>query len=507
MNKKLIWIACIILVIQAMIFAGGQKETDSMAAEKTGPVHNEYRGATYARYVFLFVGDGMGLPQVGAAEIYAGSLKDSAYPEAPRSLVFTAFPAQGITTTHDASSFITDSASAGTAFACGHKTLTGVISMDVEKRIRYKSIASYAKQQNMKVGIVSSVSIDHATPAVFYANQPSRSNMYEIALNLADSGFDYFAGGSIVDPDGTKSTMENKPGNAFAYARSRGYRIVTTKEDILGLGRGSGKVWAITEKPADASAMLYEVDRKSELSLADFTAKGIELLDNPNGFFMMVEGGKIDWACHANDGLSAIKDVFAFDDAVKTAVKFAEAHPAETLIVVTGDHECGGMTIGFAGTGYDTFFRKLQGQELSFQMFNDVVAGLKENTPKAEFSAVLPYITRYFGLTANGDGSALDLTEYEIRLLKDAFAETMKESDSRSAGEESKILYGGYEPLTVTITHILNRKAGIGWTTYSHTGVPVPTYASGTGEDLFNGYYDNTDIFYKLAAVMNIKTG
>ncbi|MBF0227522.1 MAG: alkaline phosphatase [Desulfobacterales bacterium] len=472
---------------------------------KTGPVYNDYQGKGSAKYVFLFIGDGMGLPQVSSTEIYASALKENKYPDAPRSLCFTKFPAQGITTTHDASSFITDSASAGTAIATGNKTLNGVISMDVDKKINYPSIAKKAKEMGMKVGIVSSVSIDHATPAVFYSNVPSRKMMYEIALQLVDSGFDYFGGGGIVDPDGKKSKMENKPGNVFEYAKSKGYKVVTTNEEFNNIQQNTGKVWAITDVIADDQAMLYDMDRSKEnLSLADFTKKGIELIDNPKGFFMMVEGGKIDWACHANDAMGAIKDVFAFDDAVKIAVEFANKHPNETLIVVTGDHECGGMTVGFAGTKYNTFFKKLEHQKISYVKFDEILNEFKTNNPSAEFNDILPMINQYFGLTTNGDKSEMDLNEYELKLLKEAFAETMKTKENTSK-EESYLLYGGYEPLTVTITHILNRKAGIGWTTYSHTGVPVPTYAMGIGQDIFDGYYDNTDIYKKIASVMKIR--
>ncbi|MBN1501598.1 MAG: alkaline phosphatase [Spirochaetes bacterium] len=464
---------------------------------------NSYAG-NKAKYVFLFIGDGMGLPQVSAAEIYSGAGKNSKYPDGSRVLSFTDFPSQGLTTTHDASSFITDSASAGTAIACGYKTLNGVISMDVDKKIKYESISKKAKKNGMKVGIISSVSIDHATPATFYSNQPSRKNMYEISLELADSGFDYFAGGSVDDPDGKKSKMQNKPGNVFSYAKKKGYKIINSKKDFVKLNKKSGKVWVVTEQPADAASMLYEIDRKNGVSsLADFTKKGIEVLDNENGFFMMVEGGKIDWACHANDGMSAIRDTFAFSEAVQHAVDFAKKHPAETLIVVTGDHECGGMTIGFAGTQYDTFFNKLNSQKVSFAKFDEDFSKMKAKS-NLTFDSVMPLITKYFGLKT-GKGGDMDLTGYEMDLLKTAFAESLKDAKSRTNDENSAIIYGSYEPLTVTITHILNRKAGIGWTTYSHTGVPVPTYAYGTGNEIFNGFYDNTDIYGKMAAVMNIK--
>ena len=115
--------------------------------------------------------------------------------------------------------------------------------------------------------------------------------MYEISLQLAHSGFDYFAGGSALDPSGNKSSMTDKPGSAFDVARQNGYRVTTTRSDFEALSATSGKVWAITEYPADEASMEYDLDRHAgSTTLAEFTKKGITLLDNPKGFFMM--GGR-----------------------------------------------------------------------------------------------------------------------------------------------------------------------------------------------------------------------
>jgi alkaline phosphatase len=109
--------------------------------------------------------------------------------------------------------------------------------------------------------------------------------------------------------------------------------------------------------------MDYELDRaEGEWALADYVEKGIEVLDNDKGFFMMCEGGKIDWACHANDAGSTVSDTLALADAVEVAVDFAKKHPQDTLILVTGDHETGGLTIGYAGTDYDTYLTNLTSQ-------------------------------------------------------------------------------------------------------------------------------------------------
>ncbi|MDR2194598.1 MAG: alkaline phosphatase [Treponema sp.] len=450
-----------------------------------------------AKYVFLFIGDGMAMPQISSAEVFATAR--SSQDVAITKLGFTRFPVSGLTTTHDAGTFITDSASAGTALATGNKTLSGVINMDPGKTKTYSTLAEYAHAAGMKIGIVSTVTLNHATPASFYAKVPSRSNYYDIAVQLANSGFEYFAGGAVNQRAG----KNNDQPDALELAKARGYVYVNSKEAFTALKAGAGKVIAVNATLQDDGAMPYELDRaRGDLSLADYTRKGIELLqDNPHGFFMMVEGGKVDWACHANDAGASIHDVLAFDEAIRAAVSFAEAHPRETLIVVTGDHETGGMTIGFAGTQYDTFFDKVALQKKSFIAFNaDVLSPYKKNTTRerAALSDLIPAIQEAFGL------DYASLSDFQKEQLEFAFQRSMGNEIERPVAEDQYLLYGGYEPLTVKITQIMNQTAGIGWTSYAHTGVPVPTFAKGVHQELFGGYYDNTDIFRKLASAMNL---
>jgi len=251
--------------------------------------------------------------------------------------------------------------------------------------------------------------------------------------------------------------------------------------------------------------MAYEVDRTDDTwSLADYVEKGIEVLDNDNGFFMMCEGGKIDWACHANDAASAIHDTQALADAVQVAVDFAEEHPEETLILVTGDHETGGMTIGFAGTDYDTYLDLLESQKISYAKFDsDYVAAYKEN--KTPFEDVLKDIETLFGLKTQGDeGDKLVLTAYEQEQLRAAYEKSINGTAASQYEQEEYVLYGTYEPLSVTITHIINNKAGISFTSYSHTGLPVAVLAHGVNAEVFNGYYDNTEIYNKLADMLDV---
>jgi len=451
-----------------------------------------------AKYVFVFIGDGMSMTQVSAAEVYAKAMADKT-PGFVK-LGFSQFPAQGMTTTYDATSIITDSASAGTAIATGYKTASGVINMDPGKTTKYKTIAEYAKDLGWRVGVVSNVSLDHATPAAFYAKVPSRGDMYDICTQLSASGFDYFGGGGLGQPKGKKGDQPD----AVEMARKAGYIVVNSPEAFRALKPVAGqKVLAMNGTLQDSEAMPYEMDRaEDDLSLADYVTKGIELLDNPKGFFMMVESGKIDWACHANDAAASIGDTLAFDRAIAKAVEFQKKHPKDTLIVVTGDHETGGMSIGFAGTKYSTAFEKIAMQKGSYVAFDtQVIDGYKDGRTVADanLADLLPEIKRFFGIDYD------KLTQAEQEMIQRSFVRTMKGEVERAAQESVALLYGGYEPLTVTLTHIANQAAGIGWTTYSHTGVPVVTFALGRSQGLFNGYYDNTEIFSKLAAAMGVK--
>ncbi len=486
---------------------------EAITIEDGQPVYN----GKPAKYTFLFIGDGMALPQINAAEAYVSALEADGIN--PVKLNLTQLPSQGLTTTYSHNAFITDSAAAATALATGKKTNSGVIAMDPEKKIAYKTIAEMAKEKGLKVGIVSSVSIDHATPASFFAHEPTRKNYYEISAQMADSGFDYFAGGGMKGNSVKK--RKDRP-DLTAELSDAGYTITDNRADFLKLQAMDGQKVVAYDKFIDVDyALTYEIDRpEKSISLAEFTAKGIELLKGDEGFFMMVEGGKIDWACHANDAGATIQDTLAFDEAVGVALDFYSKHPSDTAIIVTGDHETGGMTLGFAGTKYGSFYDKIRYQSMSYQGFDEKFAEYKASAKSPKLSDIYEEIEAAFGLVvldANERADlqklaeqdiaaakatlAMALTDKELNQLKAAF----KRSISGQESDDDYMLYGGYEPVSVTLTHLLNNKAGIAWTTYSHTGVPVATFATGLGHKMFNGYYDNTDIFSRIAQIMNVQ--
>jgi len=487
------------------------------------------------KYVFFFVGDGMSNSQIQATEAYltvknGGKATEAAdLQKEENRLNMSKLPVLGMQTTYDAHALMTDSASAGTAFACGVKTASGVIGMDDTKTISYKSIAQLAAEQGKRIGIISSVSLDHATPAAFYASVPSRGDMNTIAKQMAATGYEFFGGGGLAASDAV-SIKESFVAN--------GYTILNDRKSILELKKSpKSNVLCINPILQDAAAMPYAIDQPAtNLSLAEMTEVAIDSLftsklpnkrdskkgwlhNKDQGFFLMVEGGKIDWACHANDAMAAIGDTLDFDDAVGVALAFYHKYPSQTLIVVTGDHETGGMSVGHATTGYSAYYDRLLGQTMSFTAFGlspewQAVKGKYDPDPKkyantdnnlASDSEMLKLMETAFGLKWNETSctnKTICLSDFQKQKLEEAFDRSIAGYDKNDP--EYKLLYGGYEPIAVTITHILNEAASIGWTSYSHTGVPVPVFAIGAESNRFAGFYDNTDIAKQMARSMGI---
>ena len=487
-----------------------------------------------AKYVFLMIGDGMASVQIHAAEAFLASIDvndidDKTLSKSVDLAMNSELPFMGMQKTWAYNALITDSAAAGTALACGHKTYSGAISVDPEDpNLAYKTLAELAKEQGKMVGILSSVSLDHATPAVFYSHQDSRNKYFHIAQEAANSGtVDFIGGGSFRYIDGyTGSRAASWPElakgnpdvtNLWEQFANNGFAVVHNLADLENVPAGM-KCVAASDSTQDSAAMHYEIDRlaSGEWSLAEVTSEAIRLLDNPNGFFMMVEGGKIDWTCHANDAVTSVYDTLAFDDACRVVIEFANQHPGECLIVVTADHETGGLTQGWAGTMYDSSYQNLTQQTMSFQAFSDWLVEYQQN-PLSLWNMMLDIIN-VFG-PADADIRMLDLedddemlrkiqevfgidyaslTDLQKGQLEEAYDRQLSGEEIRGS-EEDYLIYGGYDPLGVACTHLVNARAGLGWTSYSHTAVPVPVMAN---DAAFVGYYDNTDVAKKIAAVM-----
>jgi len=514
-HRRLIAIAALVMVVLTLAGCAPNQQSPAVTltpAATASPIPSEtlplvpsvsaapVPDAAAPKYVFLFIGDGMSLAQINAAQYFSGS--DRPGDIRPGRISFAQFPVTGIVSNDNENSVIPDSASSGTAIACGVRTKTGMLGVTADGKSA-PSVAELAHAAGKKVGIVSSVTLNNATPAAFYAHTGSRTDYAEIARQMADSGFEYFGGGGIY----TKSEKDNISKD-YKLFEDAGYAIADTRAEIEALSSGSGKVYAVSPGLAKLGALPFAIDAKEgDMTLADFVSAGIRVLDNENGFFMMCEGGKIDWSCHANDAATTVREVLAFADAVQVAVDFADAHPGETLIVVTADHETGGMSVGYAATAYETGLALLKHQKVSYSLFKDIAAGMLMDNPELSLDGMMPLIGQYFGLypksaASKAESEALVLSGREYGLIEDAFAAT---KSGGSGDEWTDLLYGSYDPLTVTLTRILANKAGVGWTTYAHTGLPVPVYATGAGAELMGGSYHNTELFGRLVQALGLE--
>ena len=444
--------------------------------------------ATFAaapKYVFIFIGDGMSMPQRMVAEEF--SMKIGHGPLAMNSL-----PYQACTRTKAANSITTDSAAAATAIACGHKTNNGMLGMTPDGE-RVESCAERAKAAGRKVGIITTVTIVHATPAGFYAHRKSRGQSYRIALDLIASGFDYFAGGGVYDKFDDRKDPEYR-GNVFDLARGAGYVIATNKAEWAALKPGT-KSWS---RFAD-SAMDFSIDSDGSMpTLAEMVSKAIELLDGPDGFFIMCEGGKVDYAGHANDAATNLRDVIALDDAVKVAMAFQDRHPGDTLVIATGDHETGGMSMGFAGTGGRFKVEFLANQKCSAEKLSTIVKKMLKESPDRPFEDVKPLLAEKFGFVFDGDAKdPMLITPAELANIKKAFESDRMKVKKRMADTTAHDV-GRVYVFADAVKRTMAAHAGIGWSSGSHTALPTLTTAKGVGADILVGMSENVDIGIRL---------
>ena len=445
-----------------------------------------------AKYVFLFIGDGMGANQVYTTEMYLNAKPNEIKVE---KLLMSSFPVNSNMTNYSASSYVTTSCAAATAMSTGFKTDNGIIGKSSDKEIAYENISQKVKKAGFKVGILSSVSIDHATPASFYAHQNSREMYYEISMELPNYNFDYFGGGGFRHPKGDKGDQPD----SFENAIKKGYTITKSHQEFNKLKNGDEKIIAINPDMYASGEFFWAIDKNEDaLSLADFTKKGIEVIDNEKGFFMMVEGGKIDWACHGNDGVSMVHEVLAFNDAIKEAYEFYKKRPDETLIIVTADHETGALSTGI---NYVTHPEFLKYQIISVQEFKRKMTELKNTDPKVSFDTILDLVQADFGLGNNNIGLSLD--DKELAVLKSAYNKQFKENKKVNA-DADYLAKSEVKSIAETAASILNKKAGISWGSGDHSGSPIPVRVIGKGQEEFGEYFDNTDLPKKIQKIMGI---
>lgn len=435
-----------------------------------------------AKYVFYFIGDGMGINQVNGAEMYQGQKQGKNEPVA---LTFTQFPYAGLSKTYSHSNPITDSAAGGTALAVGEKTTNGVIGMDHTKTRAIESIAEKAKKAGRRVGVATSVSVDHATPASFYAHQPSRKMYYEIGTELPKSGFEFFAGSDFLDADNKKKST-----SLYKIVDQAGYTLVRGAGEYAQKAPKAEKIILFQPKGKDNSSIPFAIDRKADdLTLTQITEAAIDFLNRDDkGFFVMIEGGKIDWSSHSNDAGTTFEEVIDMDQAIQKAYQFYLAHPDSTLIVVTADHETGGLALGRGGYNFD--FAQLASQKVSQPALSAAMGALnKANNNKVTWAQMKELLTRELGFW-----NTVKISDKQEEELKESFEEALSDKDEKSKSE-----YFEDEKLAALAIRILNQNAKAGWTTNDHSGAYVPVFAIGAGAEQFGTLQENTDIPKKIA--------
>ncbi len=437
------------------------------------------------KYIFYFIGDGMGHGHVNATQNY---LRDVHSPDSM--LTMLKFPIAGMAITYSASNPITDSAAAGTALATGVKTNNGMLGVTPDT-IVVSSIAEDLKALGYGVGIVTSVAPDDATPGAFYANVPSRSRYYEIGKQAAESGFEFMAGAELRG-----LRKKGEPTDLMDVMKQNGVEVVYGLDNLSEVE--SRRVILLgTNRPHD-NGIGYAIDSVAgALTLQEITRAGIEHLKkySPDKFFMMVEGGEIDHAGHANDGATVVRDVLAFDESLRIAMDFYREHPDETLIVVTADHETGGMTVGNTPHGYTADLQYLDYQSVSKDRLNDSFREKLRSHQTMEWSDMRDLLEKKFGFWR-----AVPVTDEETARLKDKFERTFHQRKS----EDQKTMYNSFNEFAVEVFHVMDSHSGIGWTTVHHTGNPVPVFAIGCGSEIFGGVNNNTDIPKKMRHLMGI---
>ncbi|MBN2735336.1 MAG: alkaline phosphatase [Spirochaetales bacterium] len=444
----------------------------SFCKDITPEIQLESPPSAKAKYIFLFIGDGMGQAHIDIAEAYQKSQKGS-------SLSFTGFPYQCKTTTYNEQGYITDSAAAATALATGQKTYNGLISQNINGK-NLKTIVEILADKGMKTGIISSVSMDHSTPGAFYAHSVSRYNYYQIAMQAATSPVDYFGGGPFLDSYVPSDQLNPKEAMVDA-----GWIVSEDPFRIHFQGDIRSKLYTYQpNRNNEKDSLPYCIDATTEdVSMADFTEIGIKRLKNPKGFFMMIEGGKIDWASHANDIATMVHEVIGFSKAVEKAIDFYNEYPDETLIIVTADHETGDLEYDpHAGT-----IEAIAGQKLSFQMIDTFLVNWLLSFYPISAEQIEALFGIYFGLR--------DISPEEFGLLNQGL-------DSQLSLGYSYYKQTSQGEFSSAVTSIIAARSGVFWNSHSHTSTPVSTYAIGNHAESFRGQNDNTDIFNHILSAL-----
>ena len=441
------------------------------------------------KYVFYFIGDGMGVNQINVTETYLAALKGKIGFEP---ILMSSLPVVGMVNTYSATNGVTDSAAGGTALACGKKTKNGAIGVLEDLKTPCTSIAVWAQKAGAAVGVATNVAITHATPASFYGHQPSRNMYYEIGQDLCKSGFDFFAGCDFHRPN----TKEGEP-TLREQAKAAGYTILTGGyKEYEKKGRQADKLILFQSdfqnEKLGSDHIPYALDQdKNDLTLEQIVRAGINYLmgKQKNGFFFQIEGGMIDYACHRNDIGNAVNEVLDLDKAVKVAYEFYLQHPDETIIVISADHETGGLVMGKGP--YELHTDLLRFQQKSIEELNRILSEQYKKAPK-KFTkeAVEKQLKQLMGLWDN-----IKLNDDQKERL------TRRWNDIEKAMAEGEKVNDRIKDLCETVKHVISEQALISWASGGHSNGYVPIYAVGPGTEVFQGRIDNIEIAPAMAKI------
>ena len=427
------------------------------------------------KYIFYYIGDGMGMGPVMAAETYNRTILKNDKP-----LLMMQFPVTGWCATYSASSDITDSAAAGTALSTGTKTKNSMLGMAPDTSAVY-SVAVDLSKMGYGVGVATSVAPDDATPGAFYAHVPNRSMYYEIGTQMAESGYQFLAGAGLR---GLK-TKDGKDTDLLTRFAAENVQIVRGPEGIKEIN--SDRVLLLNPEGTKEWNIGYTIDSiAGVLTLPDIAKACLNQLErtSPDRFFMMIEGGNIDHALHANDGGAAIKEILNFNEALAVAFNFYEQHPDETLIVVTADHDTGGMSL-IGPKGAKGGLANIDYQRVSKEVFGQYCEGILRSRMVYTWNDMKEYLSDKLGFWSH-----IKLSDNQTDKLKDLFTRTF---ELRNTADQ-KTLYANFNAFAVEVFRIFNDATGLAFTTTSHSGNPVPVYAVGAGADAFKALNNNIDI-------------
>lgn len=426
------------------------------------------------KYIFYFIGDGMGPGAVMGADTYLRLVRKQKEP-----LLMMQFPVASLVTTYSASSPVTDSAAAGTALSTGHKTRNNMFGMDADT-VSVRNVAEDLADLGYGISLITNVCPDDATPAAFCAHVPARTDWYDIAVQASQFPALKFLAGSMLR--GAK--RGGRYTGLYERIAENGMTLVRGAENLPGV---NAERIILLNTDTISQNIGYTIDGPTGNTLDQYFDAALAHMQrvSPDRFFMMVEGGNIDWAAHDDDAATVIREVLAYDRVLRKAYDFYLAHPDETLIIVTADHETGGMSVGQRSVGYNNYPHYVDRQNKSKALFSEESWKIINSPDSITWEDMTAKLRRHLGFF-----SPTELNADQLRRLQDSFRRTFIEK----RGESTSGLYSKHPEFVEVAYTIQNELAGYGFTTPNHSGNPVPLYSIGVGSELFSRPLDNTQI-------------